>query len=91
MDISHPFPAQVAREIDFTQFPKINGGRMRKGKAMMDLETALNEKIPNLMEFLPRGPRADAAHAANAEPVAQPDEDRAASPEAVVLEATASK
>ena len=84
----------VAREIDFTQFPKINGGRMRKGRAMMDLETALNEKIPNLMEFLPRGPRADAAHAAAAEPVAQPDDapgDHVASPEAVVLEATASK
>ena len=50
----------VAREIEFTSFPKIAGGRLRKGRAMADLETALNVTIPGLMEFLPRG-RAPAA------------------------------
>ncbi|KAJ8604983.1 hypothetical protein CTAYLR_006899 [Chrysophaeum taylorii] len=44
----------VARELDFTQFPKVNGARMRKGKSLVDLERALAETIPSLMEFLPR-------------------------------------
>mmetsp|Transcript_1536 Transcript_1536/g.3924 ORF Transcript_1536/g.3924 Transcript_1536/m.3924 type:complete len:129 (-) Transcript_1536:210-596(-) len=45
----------VARELDFSAFPKISGTRMRKGKALADLETALTDTIPALMEFLPRG------------------------------------
>jgi len=45
----------VAKEVDFGQFPRVSGSRMRKGKMMSDLEVALNETIPALMEFLPRG------------------------------------
>ena len=47
----------VARELDFQQFPKLNGSRMKKGKALADLEYAINNKIPSLMEYLPRGVR----------------------------------
>ncbi|KAJ1445769.1 P-loop containing nucleoside triphosphate hydrolase protein [Pelagophyceae sp. CCMP2097] len=47
----------VARELDFTQFPRVGGGRMRKGKALEGLEIAMEETIPKLMEYLPRGDR----------------------------------
>ena len=37
-------------------FPRrVNGSRMKKGKMMQELEAALNNAIPALMEFLPRG------------------------------------
>mmetsp|Transcript_18922 Transcript_18922/g.58302 ORF Transcript_18922/g.58302 Transcript_18922/m.58302 type:complete len:445 (+) Transcript_18922:120-1454(+) len=49
---------QVARELDFQQFPKLNGSRMKKGKSLQELEVAITEKIPALMEYLPRGVRA---------------------------------
>ncbi|CAH0373507.1 unnamed protein product [Pelagomonas calceolata] len=45
----------VAKEVDFAQFPRVNGSRMKKGKMMQELEAALNNAIPALMEFLPRG------------------------------------
>ena len=76
----------VAREIDFTEFPKIAGGRLRKGKAMTDLDHALNVTIPGLMEFLPRGRRDDDPKP-EAEPVA--DAEPVAAPEALVLETVA--
>ena len=38
----------------FTQH-RVNGSRMKKGKMMQELEAALNNAIPALMEFLPRG------------------------------------
>ncbi|KAH8072580.1 hypothetical protein JL720_11147 [Aureococcus anophagefferens] len=76
----------VAREIDFTEFPKIAGGRLRKGKAMTDLDHALNVTIPGLMEFFPRGRRDDDPKP-EAEPVA--DAEPVAAPEAVVLETVA--
>ncbi|KAH8046711.1 hypothetical protein JL720_16303 [Aureococcus anophagefferens] len=78
-------PAQF-RTIDFTEFPKIAGGRLRKGKAMTDLDHALNVTIPGLMEFLPRGRRDDDPKP-EAEPVA--DAEPVAAPEAVVLETVA--
>ena len=34
---------------------QVNGSRMKKGKMMQELEAALNNAIPALMEFLPRG------------------------------------
>ena len=34
---------------------RVNGSRMKKGKMMQELEAALNNAIPALMEFLPRG------------------------------------
>mmetsp|Transcript_28734 Transcript_28734/g.88833 ORF Transcript_28734/g.88833 Transcript_28734/m.88833 type:complete len:438 (+) Transcript_28734:213-1526(+) len=45
----------IAKEVDFSQFPRVSGARMRKGRAMADLEKTLNEAIPALMEYLPRG------------------------------------
>merc|ERR1712196_705575 len=37
------------------QMPTVYGSRMKKGKMMQELEAALNNAIPALMEFLPRG------------------------------------
>jgi len=47
--------SQVAKELDFVHFPRINGTRLKKGKALADLEKALADQIPALMEYLPRG------------------------------------
>mmetsp|Transcript_20164 Transcript_20164/g.80480 ORF Transcript_20164/g.80480 Transcript_20164/m.80480 type:complete len:529 (-) Transcript_20164:1360-2946(-) len=46
---------QVAQELDFSAFPKVSGARLRKGKALDDLDRTLAETIPALMEYLPRG------------------------------------
>ena len=35
----------VAKEVDFAQFPRVNGSRMKKGKMMQELEAALNNAI----------------------------------------------
>lgn len=61
---------QVARELDFSAFPKISGTRMRKGRALGDLERALADTIPALMEFLPRGNAAK-----QADELTQPNDD----------------
>ena len=50
-----PTQISIAKEVDFSQFPRVSGARMRKGRAMADLEKTLNEAIPALMEYLPRG------------------------------------
>lgn len=39
--------------MDFTELPKIKGGRMLKGKRMQDIEEALNSKIPAMLNRIP--------------------------------------
>lgn len=59
----------VAKELDFTQFPRLDGSRLRNGRLMADLERAVGEDIPRLLEALPgmSGPgAADQALAADA-------------------------
>lgn len=42
----------VAREMDFTEFPRIDGSRLKNGKLMTELDRAMSEDIPRLMENL---------------------------------------
>ena len=39
--------------MDFTELPKIKGGRMLKGKRMQDIEEALNVRIPAMLRRIP--------------------------------------
>ena len=42
----------VAREMNFTEFPRIDGSRLKNGKLMTELDRAMSEEIPRLMENL---------------------------------------
>ena len=43
----------VARELDFSEFPKVDGGRLKKGKLMEALDEVLAVEIPHLLEQMP--------------------------------------
>lgn len=62
----------VAKELDFSVFPKLSGGRLKKGKSLAELEVALSDTIPNLMEWLPRTATGRAAAVSEAEPLNDP-------------------
>lgn len=43
----------VAKELNFSDFPKTDGSRLGKGKLLQDLDDALSVQIPKLLENLP--------------------------------------
>ena len=44
---------QVARELDFSQFPRVDGSRLKNGRLMEELDRAVDTDIPRLMENMP--------------------------------------
>ena len=44
----------VVQELDFAEFPKLDGKRMKSGKLMQQLDHALAVTLPELMRQLPR-------------------------------------
>ena len=43
----------IAKELDFTDFPRVDGSRLKNGKLVEALERAMSEEIPRLLESLP--------------------------------------
>ena len=43
----------IAKELDFTEFPRVDGARLKHGKLMKDLDNAMHQDIPRLLEGLP--------------------------------------
>eukprot|EP00622_Pseudochattonella_farcimen_P004086 FR739400.1.p1 GENE.FR739400.1~~FR739400.1.p1 ORF type:complete len:274 (+),score=38.46 FR739400.1:75-824(+) len=43
----------IAKELDFNNFPRVDGARLKNGKLLADLEKAMAEDIPKLLESLP--------------------------------------
>uniref|UniRef100_A0A7R9UDB7 Dynamin-type G domain-containing protein n=1 Tax=Pinguiococcus pyrenoidosus TaxID=172671 RepID=A0A7R9UDB7_9STRA len=44
---------QIASEMDFKTFPRLNGARLKGGKLMKALEDGIGETIPKLLEHIP--------------------------------------
>ena len=44
---------KVAKELDFSDFPKADSSKLGNGKLMRALEKAVNETLPNLLKSLP--------------------------------------
>jgi hypothetical protein len=55
------------KEMDFTTLPNIKGKRMRGGKAITGIETALSQEIPRLMGMLPGVNSAEGSASASTE------------------------
>jgi len=43
----------IAKELNFAEFPKADGARLRNGKLMAELDRAMVEDIPRLLEAMP--------------------------------------
>eukprot|EP00614_Pseudopedinella_elastica_P002462 CAMPEP_0172593716 /NCGR_PEP_ID=MMETSP1068-20121228/12960_1 /TAXON_ID=35684 /ORGANISM="Pseudopedinella elastica, Strain CCMP716" /LENGTH=428 /DNA_ID=CAMNT_0013391365 /DNA_START=128 /DNA_END=1414 /DNA_ORIENTATION=- len=43
----------VARELSFSEFPKVDGSRLKGGKLLEQLDTAMSTDIPRLLESMP--------------------------------------
>mmetsp|Transcript_26696 Transcript_26696/g.54667 ORF Transcript_26696/g.54667 Transcript_26696/m.54667 type:complete len:340 (-) Transcript_26696:150-1169(-) len=43
----------TARELDFTEFPKCDGARLKHGKLLEELDVAMSKDIPRLLESMP--------------------------------------
>lgn len=43
----------TAKELNFTEFPRIDGSRLRNGKLLEELDLAMSQDIPRLLESMP--------------------------------------
>jgi hypothetical protein len=43
----------TAKELNFTEFPRVDGSRLRSGKLLEELDLAMSQDIPRLLESMP--------------------------------------
>jgi EH domain-containing protein 1 len=43
----------VARELNFSDFPRVEGSRLKNGKLLEELDKAMSQDIPRLLESMP--------------------------------------